>query len=142
MLINNVDVRKYSRSFDPSIPQSVAQFLEVFGCCKELRDTLRLMIEEWNNQSREIAENLSFGKPDPNTVKESKGKTRAPRPTQAPLKIVVDMCPRCGSKMVGEPLSMCESKESGRVFYKECTACTYYAEIFKKRNKYIKSEGG
>ena len=61
---------------------------------------------------------------------------------QRPLKQVVDICPKCGKKMVGEPVPHCETVKTKRVFYKECASCTYYVEIYKLRSKYIAREGG
>ncbi len=65
--------------------------------------------------------------------------------TQEPqtLNVVVGFCPKCNSTMVGTPLPPCETDESGRHFYSECTACTYYTEVFKgRKGRYIEIRGG
>ena len=55
----------------------------------------------------------------------------------------IGFCPRCGSAVIGAPVTCEDNKKmSGRHFYKECTVCPYYSEIFKKRNKFIEKEGG
>jgi hypothetical protein len=59
-----------------------------------------------------------------------------------PLPFTVGLCPRCDSVVKGGPIPSCEKRKSGRWFYKECTACTYYAEVIKKRNKFKEVEGG
>jgi hypothetical protein len=55
---------------------------------------------------------------------------------------VIGKCPKCTSDMTGFPYPGCEVKKTGRYFYKECTACTYYVEIFKRGNKFTEMEGG
>jgi hypothetical protein len=61
-----------------------------------------------------------------------------------PLTGVIGMCPRCGEPLSGLPVPRCEATKTGRVFYKECSACTYYGEIFrdKKTGEYTETEGG
>jgi hypothetical protein len=61
---------------------------------------------------------------------------------QPPLHVVIGLCGRCQSKVYGEIVPECETKLTGRVFYKECAQCSYYAEIFKRRNSYYEIEGG
>jgi hypothetical protein len=56
--------------------------------------------------------------------------------------IVIGTCPKCESLVRGMPVAHCETEKSGRTFYKECSACTYYSEIFNKRNKFYEVEGG
>jgi formate dehydrogenase maturation protein FdhE len=56
--------------------------------------------------------------------------------------VTVGFCPKCTSRMVGEVVPLCETEESGRHFYSECTACTYYTEIFKgRKGRYIEMKG-
>ena len=59
------------------------------------------------------------------------------------LNAIVGFCPKCNSTMVGTPLPHCESDETGRHFYSECTACSYYSEIFKgRKGRYHEVKGG
>lgn len=60
---------------------------------------------------------------------------------QQPPLTVIGIC-ECGGRIMGEPLQSCETKRSGRVFYKECSSCSYYAEVVKKGNKFTELEGG
>lgn len=61
---------------------------------------------------------------------------------EPPELTVIGLCPKCGSPLGGYPLPGCESSKTGRVFYKECRGCTYYSELYKRRNNYIEIEGG
>lgn len=58
---------------------------------------------------------------------------------------VIGTCIRCSSNIRGMAVGGC-GKNAGKfgklTFYKECSACTYYSEIFKKGNKHIEVEGG
>ena len=60
---------------------------------------------------------------------------------RAPVTIV-GICPRCDGTVRGTTIASCETKLSGRVFYKECEDCIYYSETFKIDNKYREVEGG
>ena len=62
-----------------------------------------------------------------------KGNSKYREPMQP--KVVIGFCPSCNSQLVGTPLKGCETKKTGRYFYKECSSCSYYAEIFKSGNK-------
>lgn len=58
---------------------------------------------------------------------------------------IIGKCPRCGSDVRGTITKSCK-KNAGTfgvsTFYKECTACSYYSEIFEKRGKHTEVEGG
>jgi len=51
-------------------------------------------------------------------------------------------CPKCGKNLMGMPITGCAAEDNKRHFYKECSSCSYYSEIIRKRNKYIEVEGG
>jgi hypothetical protein len=145
MIINGVNVKRYSETFSRDVISSVNQYLSVFKCCGDLNDALSAITSEWLALDRKEAERLG-GIAEANKARRS---GKAPRKTNndgiqemAPLLVVIGDCPRCGSNLKGEPMPQCEKDKSGRHFYAECSACTYHYEIFKKRNKYAKMEGG
>jgi hypothetical protein len=78
------------------------------------------------------------------TEKKEPVKPRFTEPEKLPF--VVGVCPKCDSMLGGLPLPSCETKKTGRVFYKECSSCEYYAEVWKKtkqkRTTYYQEEGG
>jgi hypothetical protein len=58
---------------------------------------------------------------------------------------IVGICPLCGEAVTGEVQPSCEQSNTGRLFYKECSVCPYYSELFKKRIRskdYLREEGG
>lgn len=81
-----------------------------------------------------------------NKRKDHKQKPERIVPELRGLIMVVDVCPKCGGIMKGEPMRSCERVKTGRNWYAECSSCNYYYEIFYKkiRNKerYTKIEGG
>jgi hypothetical protein len=93
-------------------------------------------------------EKKKFGRPKKKPCKKTAKVERPKAPperegfTDIVPRQIIGFCPKCSSIMRGMPMSKCEFEKSGRVFYKECSACTYYAEIFKKRNKFKEIEGG
>jgi hypothetical protein len=74
--------------------------------------------------------------------KENPGNRYSKSFEEKPLPFIVGLCPKCGSIMKGTPMSSCEKARSGRHFYHECQTCTYYKEVFKRRNKFREVEGG
>jgi hypothetical protein len=119
--------------------------MQWFGCCGELTKVL----EQWEAddlEKRRIAaeEHLKNFK---KAAKKHHDRIRGGKGTEEDYALhrpatVIGFCPKCNSQLRGEPLPECETKKSGRYFYAECSACTYYYEIFKKRKKFTKTEGG
>lgn len=150
MRVNGIDVYRYTRSHNRQVIDGTIQFLQAFGCCGELLEVLARLDNERLDKQRIAAEEKTLEKWDEarrleeeSGCKEKKEKKVRQIPQEKrSLTTVVGFCPRCKSHLLGEPLPGCETTKSGRVFYKECSACTYYSEIFKKRNKYLEVEGG
>jgi hypothetical protein len=138
-------IMDYFESFDPKVKEGTRQALEKFGCCGEVLVHLDALKQEELERARITAEERSIGAAK-GTSKRPKGAGKPSPPKREPephkMLTVVGFCPQCKSVVKGEPMPGCESKSSGRVFYKECTACKYYSEIFKKRNKHYEVEGG
>jgi len=83
-------------------------------------------------------------------TKDSRNTTvvRAPKPESIDdirelpnLSVIIGFC-SCGGRLYGEPVKACEKKRTGRLFYKECVDCTYYAEIFQRGGDVVEIEGG
>jgi len=148
MKMTTKTVHNYSQSFDSDALHSVDQFLEVFNCCDELREHVRDVLNSRQEEVRIAAEKTE----DKNRKHTEKLRTEYEQTEQManegkypgepkPLP-VIGFCPKCKSKMGGSWVASCETKKSGRFFIRECSACSYHAEIFKKRNKYYEVEGG
>lgn len=166
------ELREYCESFDPTHLYTVMQFFEWFGCCEdligEIQAFLNTQIKEIAHIKRRARQQFEVaGMPlvtdeeretylKSPCVDEETGNDTFMSPgreqgeilhdrMQEPqtLKVVVGFCPKCSSTMVGGPLPTCESDETGRNFYSECTTCTYYTEIFKgRKGRYIEVKGG
>lgn len=88
-----------------------------------------------------VASGIRFRQSDPDIPPEDRKKpVYFQEPVQLPF--VVGMCPRCSNIVRGMPLPSCESKKSGRVFYKECAGCSYYSEVIMDRTMYKELEEG
>jgi hypothetical protein len=139
MIINNIDVGRYLASFSQEGVSSALQIMDIFGCCDELKNYLELQRKRTEEEAIKITKEREARGEIVERPCDGRGKVKEEVP---PLKIVVGFCPRCNSKMVGTPVWGCAKDGNDRHFYKECTACTYYSEIFKKRNIFIEKEGG
>jgi len=138
MLINGVDVDIYLQTFDDHVLNGVHQWLEAFGCCDELREKLGLVLSEKLSRRRGAEARVKREKEKAvRRYVEDKGDL-------PPIQTIIGLCPKCNGPIRGEPLSSCETKKTGRVFYAECCTCKYYYEMFKhkRKTKYIKIEGG
>jgi hypothetical protein len=147
-IINGIDLDLYVQTHSHEVISGVRQFLEVFKCCEELKDALVIMRQNTINQHDHLAQRV----PSTRILKGQAKKRKKPcgkkgtdlqKDEMQELRpvTVVGKCPRCGSDLLGTPVATCETEKSGRVFYKECSACKYYAEVFKKRNKHYEMEG-
>jgi hypothetical protein len=141
MKIYGKELDKYMGAFDPLVPPSVLQFLQHFKCCDDLQTALEKWQEDNLEEKRVAAEAHLHAKKDYEDYVRG-GKAEEKNYTVTRPQTIIGFCPKCNSKLMGEPVPGCESKKSGRHFYAECSACNYYYEIFKIRNKYKKSEGG
>jgi len=142
-------VQSFVGSYSLDSIHAVQQVLEWFGANKKLERIVWSMIKKMEVAHVRNAESMSEtiaryekaieeGKPfhpDADSIPEPKD-----------IKSVVGKCPKCGSNLLGEPIKGCSKQTNGNfgglTFYKECSACTYYSEIFKKGNKHIEVEGG
>jgi DNA-directed RNA polymerase subunit M/transcription elongation factor TFIIS len=133
-------LNNYFDSFDPRVQEGVRQALEYFKCCDEALELLNALKAEELENDRIAAEETD--KHNEKVMRQG-ATIEGTKVEKIPkLTAVVGICPRCSSKLVGFTIPGCEKNHSSRIFYKECTACTYYAEVFKKRNKHYEVEGG
>lgn len=137
MLINGIDIEKFSASFEWEVMESVIQYLEVYGCCIELLVGLKFLKQQRLDRTMKEAERDRRRR----AVK-PRGKLTA-TPVLPALVTPTDFCPRCEAVMMGEQLPSCERADTGRAFYAECSACPYYYEMFldKDTEDYKKIEG-
>jgi hypothetical protein len=153
MKFNNIDVRRYAESYGPWQAETVRLWLEVFKCCPELQDALQVLRDEQEKRDiyesqRQVKASVKRQAKIERKQSEAKGMIEPREPVArkiqefTKLRAVIGFCPKCGGNLRGEPTPGCEQKKSGRMFYKECQTCTYYAEVWKKKNKYHETEGG
>lgn len=153
LLVKNIDVARYMESFSDRDVDTVIQFLEIFGCCRNLHKVLVKLRSESIDRARIEAERLRRmrprGRSGPSRTETSEEcKEDDEYDDLVPEPLVVGVCPKCGWALVGGPVPGCERNKTNRVFYEECTKhnCVYYAEVFHRpdigKNKYEKIEGG
>jgi len=160
MLVNGKNLKEYVSGHGFDSAKIVRQYLRWFDCCPALREALDELYEEHLEAQRILAERRRFSpEGEAERVKrlheEAKGvkakhktgvsEKKKSKVTYAEPRVpetVIDFCPRCGSVVRGEPVPGCEKEASGRAFYAECSACTYYYEIFEKGKRHRKVEGG
>lgn len=165
-------IKEYCESFDPTHLYTVIQFFEWFECCEDLIDEIQAFLNTKVKEIAHIKRRArhQFERAGLPLVSDAERETYLKAPCideadaadvglmpgreegeilherlQEPqtLTVVVGFCPKCSSTMVGGPMPTCESDETGRTFYAECTACTYYTEIFKgRKGRYIEIKGG
>lgn len=162
------NITDYCESFDPQHLFSVIQFFEWFECCEDLIAPIQAFLD---SKAKELAtlkrrarrEFEQAGMPHVSEEEAATYKAASPCIEKADpsdplddyyrsepqfaepprLGIVVGFCPKCSSTMVGQSIPHCESEATGRHFYSECTACSYYTEIFKgRKGRYIETKGG
>ena len=155
------NLKHYLESFNPEHLYSVIQFFEWFECCEDLiapiQEFLSTKIKEIAGIKRRARH--SFERADmPFVTDEQREEFKnspciddvpereqhkwvdVPEPTKP--RVVVGFCPKCTSTMVGEPMPQCESTDTGRHFYSECTVCSYYTEVFEgRKGRYIEIKG-
>ena len=165
-------ITQYCQSFDPTHLYTVIQFFEWFECCEDLIPLVQGFIDSQIKEIASIKRRarLQFERAGLPLVSDEERENYLNAPCldeetadhrvlqagqeegqvvheriQEPqtLNAVVGFCPKCNSTMVGTPVTHCETDESGRHFYSECTSCSYYSEIFKgRKGRYIEVKGG
>jgi len=148
MKVTTKTVDLYTESFDDDTLHAVKQFFEVFECCNDLEGEVGRIIKTRQEEARMYAENK--GKKEKKHIDKLKTEYEQTElmanedkfPGEPKPLPVIGFCPKCKSKMGGAWVANCETRKSGRFFVRECSACSYHAEIFKKRNKYYEVEGG
>ena len=143
------NVQQWISSMEMGCRYSLQQFLEWFGVDRKLERIIWATLKKSeiirkSDAEEAHTENKRFVKakeegvpfhPNPDLIREPD-----------PPRMVVGFCPRCSSNVTGFPVGGCSRDEPGTFgkveFYKECGACSYYAQIWKKRNKYKEVEGG
>lgn len=136
-------IKRYAQTHKKDCIHTLEQFLRNFDKDSPLLAAIQEMLLQEQEEQRKAAEARSRRATfvdvyDDGSMKPPK-KEQIIEPTKP--QTPVGKCPKCTSMMFGEPVKKCEEKKSGRVFYKECGACTYYVEIFKRKNKHIEVEG-
>jgi hypothetical protein len=142
------NVKRYLTGFDMDSRYAIHQFLEWFALDRKLERIVWATLKKSEVVRRKEAESLKEEQAEI-AIATEQGKPYHPKPerisNEPPLTVIVGVCPRCKSMMKGMATGTC-SKGAGNfgvmTFYKECGACTYYSQIFKKRNKYREVEGG
>lgn len=138
---NGVDLEHYTAAMNRECLPQILQFLQLFEWDKKAERALEYLIRKYpagiTIRSKKIT-------PKQKALEVRIEKEAAYEWDDPQLPFVLGLCPECGELMRGLAIPACESRVSARVFYKECTVCPYYSEIFwdeeKQESKEI--EGG
>jgi len=136
------ELKTFATAFELQSLYAVKQFLERFGWNGDATALMQELLDGIENERRVHAESMTTTN---SKYEEKKRKMAAMEegPDPGRPRVVVGFCPRCGDKMVGEPVNECQSKRKRRrSFYKECTTCPYYAEVWVHKNKHYETEEG
>lgn len=162
------NVKRYIRGHDREYMVAMQQTLEWFGVARKLERIVWALLEKHQRQITEQAiraaqppyadlpqttpEDTVTGERteahDKEAVQKAKTELKKRRKSQGfnpgppPLSQVVDFCPKCNSPVYGEPQRSCKKRTNEPVFYKECGSCSWWAEIWRYRNKYKTVEEG
>jgi hypothetical protein len=137
-------IRLYAQAFNLQSLYSVLQFLQHFDWNQDALMAMTEYMEIVEDERRQIAESRKAKfNAFQDTQRKEAGMSKEDQEAGRPM-MTIGFCPRCNERMVGEPVRKCGDKKRGRqrLFYKECTSCPYYAEIWKNKNKYDETEGG
>jgi len=140
MSLTEMEKRHVLSAFPVDHLPTLLQAFQIFKCCPDIVELMKEIDEERIQRRADLAVKLAGPK-----HKKNKKPRKAQRGWQEPgrLPFIVGLCRHCGGEVWGGHMPTCETKLTGRVFYKECSTCTYYAEIFKHgRNRYREEEGG
>ncbi len=142
------DVQRFVGSYPLDSIHAIQQVLEWFGVNRKFERIVWSMIRRREVQH---VKEVDAGKRRYAKYKKLKDEGKPYHPpldevgTVPDISLVIGKCPRCDNNLLGMPTRACKKgvngKFGGLVFYKECASCTYYSEVFKKRNKYVEIEG-
>lgn len=139
------EIIKYARAHTWSCLHVVHQFLRMFDWNKEAEDTFQKLLYCKEQRAFLDAERKGGDAAEAHRRRVKNIDMEAYKRThrsQDERIAIVGPCPRCDGWLRGMLMPRCDSKLSNRHFYKECLKCTYYSEIFLKKNIYTEIEGG
>jgi hypothetical protein len=146
------NVKKFVGGYPEDTVHALQQMLMAFGVHPKMERILWATLKKEHLKRKEHSEkNIppareDFGKLSAEKQAEVK-KNCAEREKEQALEQemempVIGLCPVCEGALHGQVIPKCEQKKSGRIFYKECQSCTYYAEMFRKGTELSQVEGG
>ena len=119
MIINGIDVDKYFKSHSGQEVATVINALQAFALHRELE----LYLKNGMYKRR-------FAFRDAQAIVSKRIDTKNQLNLERSMSIIQDRtCQECGSPLLGTKEVRC----AGRVWYEECTVCTYYREEFGGR---------
>jgi hypothetical protein len=143
------NVKQFLSGYDVQHLYTVQQILAWFNLERKLERVVWAILKRHEldcKRAAELATTLGESQPPKvethETVMHEKPVKSGVIPDLPPLTVVVGTCPKCGSNLMGQALGVCSKVTKQPTFYKECSACKYYAEIWKYRNKFKEVEGG
>lgn len=131
MMHNGVDMELYVTSFDPSHIATVRIFLSLFKWDKKALKALQCIEKKYNIHGKSVV----------STPKKRQEMNLPEAAEPHPLQAIMETCPLCSGIVRGWPLSACMTRDTNRVFLRECDDCSYYAETFNYNDKIIVTEG-
>jgi len=136
---NGVNLELYTAGMNRECLPQIYQFLQLFEWDEKAEKALEYLIRKY--PAGEVVRSRKISSVQ--RAREARGAKEQFEFADYPqLPFVLGACPECGKLMRGVALSGCETEETGRHFYKECTVCPYYSEVFwdeeKKEAKEIK----
>lgn len=139
------EITTFFSAFKTEVREGCRQMLEYFGCCEDILEHLnKLHIQELTFDRRQ-AEQLAEERKKRREERKEARKIQQDQLDQLelpPLQAVVGLCPQCGSELRGEPYRTCkEIKTKQFAFYKECSGCEYWSEMFLEEDKYTEIAG-
>jgi hypothetical protein len=136
VVVDGFDIELYVQSMDGRCLGTVVNFLDWFKWDDRVKKALQFLIQKHSYHEHTVVSKERLVDPAPDMK---------PEPIEEPCEpnVIVGVCPKCGDRLRGAPLRSCETAATGRVFYKVCSGCTYYSELFKnlKTNELREIEG-
>ncbi len=133
------NIRLFIAGMEVNSRYAIHQFLEWFEVDAGLEKIFHTILREKEERQRKQAESLrSRARRTPDNFDRERRGIAPPEPKRL---TPIGIC-KCGGTMTGEPVPGCETKLTGRTFYKECDTCSYYSELFKIDDTYKEIEGG
>jgi hypothetical protein len=130
---------------------AIQQFLEWFNIDRKMERIVWSWLKRSEVKRKREAEEMSrhnriVERLDAGEVVSKRERMSVVPPEPGNVGPVISFCPRCGSAVRGTTVGSCSKQKASTfgtlTFYRECGACTYYSEMFKKRNRYTEVEGG